>query len=1555
MFKDDKLENHLATSSTLRIQSLVLAEWNMNVASNIAKVGNYRYRPNSTAPEDADFVTIASSFDINDTANTEGATDADVVVDGGYQSDEDNVLTPVLFLAKQEKEKLLYSLDDCFGKFRPRSGINKLRWFPTKFTHHSNPELARRPRYYMADRYDQFKYWTSYRKENGKERGIANRTVNGQNVIDDAAPFIVYNEEVPANRIVVKMQTNVGSIDLGPFTNTDGTFADPFYGTANQTTPVNWKIQYLDDNNWVDAISFDSNSVRRDGSAIIKEDGYVELGYGLIVPDEYRDIFIFAGEFSSATLLPPIGLLGDGVAYLVKENDLDVGTFYIAIGEEYETFEANYGWYLEEETITDLTNYVTDLTAPSRFASGTNNVIRYREFQNIKGLRIVVETMNVFDSMFDLIELSPRLVVDLSDKTKSFSITKSASDLGVSGLPVGQLLASTGTIDIFDYDQAFFPTNVRNETNNTGSIVAKYTTQNIQFKFYEMIMDVDGDNYYIPIKTMYSEGFPEISSIDRGVQITLRDLFFYFESLTSPQLLIQNASVSYAVSMLLDSIGFSNYTFKRAAGESEPIIPFFSVGPDTSLAQVLADIAVSTQTAMFFDEYNNFVAMSKSYMMPDLDDRDTEFDTILYGSKDYLQSGVLENKTGKLDSNDNVVDVPALANIQELSSADNLVYNDGSINYTSRYIQRSYSSIRQASLVDRDKTWIYKPALLWEVSPPENTKSVNDEIGQQSGYILSAIPLNSDLPDVVPSVENYEVVNNVMDLGDGVYWLSRYNGYFYANGEIIRYDAVQYSIPGLGEDEDPDVWITSTQEYQRYFAKVPFNGKIYPTGLVRIYTEPNYEVVDGRTRLKNGPVAKHGRMQFGTGALADDGSMKPVYHSAGLNPYWSNDENVRGIDMDFRFLTNATLTEQTQPGSEALGLSVGAAGISNEKAKATSRNGIIKNFLSNLNIEESTVNRLFSTQTGTLQSSALVMDGSLTSDLSATPDFVTYVHKPLEDRFIHFGTRLRIIGKVDNNESRGQTPQGAQSYYTATTTSSDRSVSIGGASGGLGIFVNPQTNNGYYFEVMALTENNLSNYNDADTIHNVMFYKVMQRDAPDVAITNKQLTDNVATITTSAPHLFLPGDQVKISGVDATFNSVEPYTIISVTENTFSYTKEAANVASTAVSPTGLASILKEKAIPVKLWGGIANIVVDNGLFTGQYRVAAEENPTVYDLSVEYEKIGNIIRFYLYINNVLIKYVDDPEPLPIYNNMALFIRGSSRVMFENIYALTNNYSQNTTFNLGLVSGSAFGGQEINAANAFQKYALSGLVQSTYLSGISAAEPPKYKIYFDEFGTIMREAAYFNVRYDKAYPALYAKLAPTFNRIKGYTVSGFSAGAYRAEFLVFNATDTALNLDSTSGNYLRILGITFTQQSQHELTVDEYYRKKSDLSNPEFTLDTLVRSPQKVSKDYTDIKLSRMTYGKKQFSITAPYVQTQDDAENLMQWLTTKIMKPRRAIGIKVFGMPILQLGDIVKVDYTNELGVNEVASSDSRFVIYSIEYSRDDSGPGMTVYLSEVN
>jgi len=1425
MFQDKDLLDYIETSSSVKTKSSVIAEWNMNIATNISMVGNYRYRPTSIKTSDAKYTGLPNTFDANDIGNFyKGATDADVIIDGGFDDDGDpTTLKPI-----KEKMKMLYSLEDCFTYQRPRSGINKATYLNGRYLHNPNINMAKRPRYYMSDKNDPFKYWTSFRTESGTEYGVANKTINGKHRIEDTAPFVVYKEKVPANRLIVKMQTNTGELDYGTFSNSYETFLDPYYGETNRTTPNNWKIQVLKNNSWVDAISFSDRDRRKDGQAIIGSDGYVEISYGLAVPKIYSNIFKFMGELSSETLKPETAQ--EGEAYLVIPNSMSLGLYYIWYKGQWKTFVPSYGWSLEDSNVGTLTSLVTDLTNPPAFT--LNNQTKYKEFEYISGIRIVVDSMNKFNSTFDLIELSPRLVSDLSDRVLEFSINKSASDLGVSGLPVGQLLASTGSISLFDFDDAF-------HSSNSSSIISKYVSKNIQIKLYEVITDNSGNEYYIPIKTMYSDGFPKLDNQSKQVSIDLRDLYFYFESKIAPQILLTNTSVSSAVSLLLDSIGFSNYVFKRVEGESEVIIPYFFIPPDKSVAEVLEDIAISTQTAMFFDEYNNFVMMSKDYIMPSVDQRPV--DITLYGTTDFSDTGVIKNERTN----------NKLSNILEITSQDNEVYNDGKITYSVRSIERSVGTYKQASLVDNEKVWVYKPVLLWELGGSEGTKSVNQEVQNQSTYSLSAIPLNSNLSSVVPSVKNNVVVDNTLDLGEGVFFITRYTGYFYSNGEIIKYDAVQYNISGTG-----DVWINNVQEYEKYFSSLPFNGKIYPTGLVRIYSEPNYEEVYGVTKLKNGPVAKHGRGQFGTPV---------VEHFAGVSDYWSNNNNVRGCNMQSKYLFSL---DETLPST-----TVGAAGINNTLAQKTSRSGIIKNALSSKYIAESSINAMTSTTTGTVQSSALVMNGPGFTTTESPLDFVSYVYKELDNKYKHFGTRMRIVGKIENDGNFGQTSVGSSIYYTVPGTTPDKSISVVGGSGGLAVMINPSTNNGYYFEIIALGSNNLSDANQKN-VNDVIFYKIKQK-----------------------------------------------------AETT--------------------------EAIPVKLYEGLAGIIVDDGKFTGQYRMATEERPTVYDLSVEYQDIGKRRRFFLYINNNLIAEVDDEDPLPAYNNMALFVRGSSRVMFENIYALGNNYSENTAFKLNAPIASAFGDSEINASQSFMKYAMSGVVQSTYLSGISSTEPNYFNMYFEEFGTIMREAASFNIKYDQAYPALYAKLSPTFNRLKGYVVSGFRAGSYGAEFLVFNATDTTLSLDSTSGNYLRIQGITFTQESNRDLTVDEYFSKNSNLSDPQLVQSSLIVSPFKIKKDYQDIKLSRMSYGKKDFILDVPYVQSQDAAEGLMSWVINKIMKPRKSVGVKIFANPMIQLGDIVNLDYVDNL-INMVAPKTSRFVVYNIEYSKDQTGPSMTVFLSEV-
>jgi hypothetical protein len=1407
---------------------------------NIFKLGNYRYRPTGS---DVQYRTLPINFDSLDEGNYyTGATDADVVIDGGF----DNSGVPQLFTSTKEKMKIIYSLEDCLKPFRPRSGINKASYFNNKYFANSGASIAERPRYYMASRYDQFRYWSSFRTENNIERGIAKNISNGLNYIDDAVPFVVYKENVPANRIVVKMQTNVGTANLGTFIKDGRSFADPLYGIANKTTPVKWKIQYLSENVWIDAYTFDENSVRDDGTAIIPEDGYVELEYGLKVPDAYKSSYTFVQKLASLTLLPEQSFNGDG--YLVVENTNTRGTLYIwnSADEEYDSFVPEYGWILGTGVLNRSTKLVTDLTNPELFTNDAQNQTTYREFSYIRGIRIVAETMNKFDSTFDLIEMSPRLVVNISDKVIDFNIKKILSDIGTTSLPVGQLLASTGTLSLFDDDQAF------NE-NNTSSIVANYIRKNIKFLFYESILDVAGDEYSVPIKTLYSEGFPQADVTAAKLSIELRDFYFFLESMPAPRLLTTQTSLSYAVSMLLDYIGFSNYTFRRLEDESDPIIPFFFVAPDQNVAEVLNQLAVSTQSAMFFDEYNNFVVMSKDYLMPTAEQRETDF--VLSGSNNQTDSGVIENSSSG-----------NLPNIIAIASQDKKIYNDGKINYTTRYIQRSYGSIRQSTMIDKEKSWIYKPSLLWEVSGTENTKTINELASKQGSYVLGAMPLNSDLVGTPPVVVGNVLADNVIDLGENIYWLTRYNGYLYSNGEVIRYDASEFDITGTGK-----VWISSNQEYQKYFSSIPFNGKIYPTGLVRIYATPNYETIDGITRLQNGAVVDHGRGQFGT---------QIVSHSAGINSYWTNNDNVRGLNMQSQYLFSTKLDADLA--STLPATSVAAAGINNTVAKQSTRNSIIKNFMATSYLSETEVNNLPSTQTGTIQSSALVFNGPSFKTTETPLNFVSYVYKDLDNAYRHFGTRLRIIGKIENNTTRTQSPNGSVTYYQLSGSKPDQNINIGGGSGGLAFLLNPETNNGYYFEIVALTEDNINSYLKVDennnaqfSVNNIVFYKIK---------------------------------------------------------------KDSSN----------------SNAIPVKLWGGLSKIIVDDGKFTGQQRFAGEENSTVYDLSVEYIDIGNIRRFYLYINNQLIKVVDDTDPLPTYNNMALFVRGSSKCMFENIYALSKNYSQNTVFTVNDTLGQVFGDKEVDVTESFRKYAMSGVVQSTYLSGISAQQPPKYDIYFEEFGSIMRECAYFDIKYDRAYPALYAKLSPTFNNIKGYTTSGFYADSYGAEFLIFNSTDKALNLDETTGNFLRIQGITFTQDTTHELTVDEFFKKRGNLSDPELVGNTLTYSPLVEKSRYDEIKLSRLTYGKNEFSIDSPYIQTQDDADAMMNWIINKLMVPKKSVGMNIFSIPTLQLGDIVTIDYKDSSGLDLVSKDSSRFVVYNIEYERSESGPSMTIYLSEV-
>ena len=1412
MWQSPELKEYLDTSPVINGGSAVYMEWNLNDPENIDKVGNYRHRPTTTGISR----TPMDTYDPFDAIGEyTGATNADVVIEGELDDNND----PSIFTLPDEKMSVLYSLDDCFMANRPRSGINKILMIPGRRWLPANNYVDGRPRYYPGSKDDVFKYWTSFRTISpANEPNAAARYPDGIpgtmdvgisrpgqiKFIDDACPFVVYKNTIHANRLTIKMQTHTASVQ-GPDVISNGVnIGDPVYGYENQQTPLIWKVQALKGNVWTDIYTVNEASLRSDGSPIIGPDGHVELTYGLRIPQGYN----YQGRVNSQSRLPNNPFYYD--AYLVADG-ADAGFLYTYNGSW--TIEpAIYDWHLLESDEAPLP--LDDINALDTYQTGLGE--KYRDVDDINGLRIVVTAMNTFNSTFDLIEISPRLIADVTDMVDSYSSKAAASSMSETALPVGYLIPGTGSIQLFDAKSAF---------NDENSLFGSLSTLNIKFMFYEKVRGVNGVDYSIPIRTMYSEGKAPDLNDPPTVKFELRDGYWLLEKAKAPSLFMREVSLSVAVATLLDYIGFSNYRFLRD-NASEFTIPFFYTSDEKTVAEVLQDIAKSAQAAMFFDEYNNLVIMQKEYFLS----KTRPVDAVLSGNSN----------------------TPHIINI---ASTEKKRYNDGRIDYNERYIQRSIASLQQANFINEDQTLIYKPVLLWEASGSELVRA-NNEMGQnQSAFSLGACALNADLTDQPPYVDSGVIKNAVMDLGESVYWLPRYNGYFYANGEIIKFDAVEYSVYSTNAENTTLVktaWISSNAEYQKYFADVPFNGKMFPTGRVRIFTEPEYSISGNQTVVVG--IRKHGRGQFQT----------PIaYHTAGLDSSWSNVNNRYVIDQDSDYLF------KDKPAPTWYNATSGKAksGLRNNATV----NGIIKNFFRNVVYTESELSSFTTARAGTLQSSALVLKGPTAQ--SDNVSNITIVDKELAAPATYYGARMRMIGEVKAIGDVTQTVTGEQIIYKDTSIVG-RVVT--GGSGGIAINYNPTTNTGYFFEVIAMSNTTL---NDGSTsgnteAHNVIFYK------------------NVA----------------------------------------------------------GSPNNVNAKSVPIKLWGGRSNIVVDSGEFVGMGRQAGEEIPNVYDVAVEYKKMAFGVRFFLYINGQQVGVADDPYPLLPTNHYGLFCRGSSKAMFEHTYAM-RNYTSSLDL-LGYSASSAFGDDSINVYESMSKFALSGVVQRNYLNGISTSTAPGLQMFYDEFGTIMRECGYFNIKFDKAFPALRAKMSPTFNSTQGYFISGFTHHAYGAEFLVFNATDKALNLDETSGNYLRIQGVAFTQNNQRTLSVDDYYNEVGSTSDVYTSDMRLLRDPLLAKSAYRDIRIDRRKHGKEEFSLQTEYIQRQDDAYDMMGWLAEELTKERLLVGIKTFPYPIIQLGDVVKIDYTDSNGVE--FAGDRRYVVYNIEYDRNPDSLDQKVYVAEI-
>lgn len=483
----------------IQSQNLVIAEWNMNKYQTILEYGVYTDLPPHTASYTASDPIVASGENY---LLYQDGTDK-VSGEQEYFSNLSSIFKPNRpdpgIILTQKHTNMLITSDASDIKGENLSPIN--------------------PRLYFFSESSNYDYFNSAKRVKANNGDIVNGISDASSgSIRAASPFVVYEDEVPCNKIVIKVQNHI-------------------------SVPENFSIEVLVDGIWQTA--YDQSI----SSSADFETGILNIYYN-------------NGSWTK-------------VAQNVTTNNF-------------------------------LVNDITQLTAQNP-----------TELIYIKGVRLSVNKMKVvsiprngtdfkYPASLEIIELSPRLEVDITSYTESFSFTSTLSDETNFGLPVGGINSSTGQISLSNEGDLFLFSSILSSL--------RMLSPDVKFSFYQLV-DVNGSNQAVPLKVMYSNGWSVQD--DYSSTVDIEDGFKFLRELAAPDLLFQSSlgtRLSNCILFLLDNVGVTGLEFKKSrnsADKEDTRIRNFFCKREQTVLEVLEELAIATQCSMYYDAVGRLNVLTK--------------------------------------------------------------------------------------------------------------------------------------------------------------------------------------------------------------------------------------------------------------------------------------------------------------------------------------------------------------------------------------------------------------------------------------------------------------------------------------------------------------------------------------------------------------------------------------------------------------------------------------------------------------------------------------------------------------------------------------------------------------------------------------------------------------------------------------------------------------------------------------------------------------------------------------------------------------------------------
>lgn len=361
-----------------------------------------------------------------------------------------------------------------------------------------------------------------------------------------------------------------------------------------------------------------------------------------------------------------------------------------------------------------------------------------------------------------IVEISPRLEVDVSDLVKSFSTEKSIDDSETAaGFPIGYMNSNSGKLELSNipvYKNSFPHTIFDNISSN--ATFSNLLKQGIKFTV-GLVSPVNDFTEYVPFMTMYSDSW-SINDLET-VSVELFDSGrAQFQSIEAPDYFGWTENIFNTATNLLDACGFSDYDYdqlKNIMLRKSRMTSYFWCEKEKSLFDVLKAFFVAHQIGAAFDEYGIL--------------RFYDLDQYIYNTSNY------DFKPEFL-----VSDVPATID----ASTGNTV------NYEANMVQGTYSPT-----IDKK---IGKIIFNYKIPNPTISADADDKLGKKTITSKAAFSESTDV-GLIKSAGNRSVLfmDRSIYTDTAISWakaspntIGNFNGQAFLQGELIAWRGIEFKF-----------------------------------------------------------------------------------------------------------------------------------------------------------------------------------------------------------------------------------------------------------------------------------------------------------------------------------------------------------------------------------------------------------------------------------------------------------------------------------------------------------------------------------------------------------------------------------------------------------------------------------------------------------------------------------------------------------------------------------------------------------------------------------------